>query len=306
MPLPIIYSKKYDIDISEHPWQVNKYKETLKVLLEKGITVRERILYADEAEDEDLLLAHDEDYITRLKEGNLTREEIMRSELPVSPSLVRFFWASVQGTIIACREALEKGAACHVGGGFHHAFPDYGSGFCLINDIAVGMRKMKQEDRINKAMVVDLDVHQGDGTAYIFQDDDSVFTFSMHQENNFPYPKQKSDLDIGLDDDTADKEYLTHLETVLPKIVKLHKPELIVYVAGADPYEGDALGGLALTLGGLKRRDEIVFEEAVKNHIPFVTVFAGGYARDPHDTVKIHSNTIIAANEIHKNIRVTK
>lgn len=292
MSAKFVYSKKYEVEMDGHPWQVNKYRDLQKLVLSNGLARKEDMILVEEASDEDIALVHTPEYIEKLQLGFLTAHELMRTELPFSPELVHLFWAAAEGTSVACREALKHGAAFHLGGGFHHAFADAGTGFCLVNDIAVGLRKTKKEKLWNRAMVVDLDVHQGDGTAKIFENDPTVFTFSMHQENNFPYPKQAGSLDVSLKDGMKDAEYLAELEKHLPKILEAHKPELIVYVAGADGFENDLLGGLKLSIQGLKSRDEAVFREAGKRSIPVAVTLAGGYAENPQDTLKIHLNTI--------------
>lgn len=292
MPVPIVYSENYEIQIPEHPWKIGKYQAVYEKVLSEGLAKKEDILLVDEASEEDLLLAHTWSYIERFRDEDWGCEALLSSELEMTNELARFFWTAAEGTIVACSKALTYGAAAHIGGGFHHAFAGYASGFCVINDIAIGIRKMQKEKRISRALVVDLDVHQGDGTAKIFEGDASVFTFSMHQRDNFPYRKQQSSLDIELENKTGDKDYLTLLEEHLPKIIQSHKPELIIYVAGADPFEHDALGGLSLTMNGLKKRDEFVASQAFSAKIPIVSTFAGGYAANFKDTVQIHANTI--------------
>jgi acetoin utilization deacetylase AcuC-like enzyme len=296
MPVKAVYSERYaHADVGDHPWPVHKYRDVHRKALLSGILSKDEVLIVDQVSGKDLERVHDPDYVRRFVMGELSSADLARAELPYSAELALLFLASAQGTIEACRHALENGAVYHIGGGFHHAFADHGSGFCMLNDIAVGIRKMQADNRIKKALVVDLDVHQGDGTAKIFQKDESVFTFSMHQENNFPYPKQKSTLDVGLDDGTEDAEYLAILKKALPKIIASHKPDLIVYVAGADPYKDDQLGGLALTMEGLAERDRVVYEEASKNKIPIATTLAGGYARNPKETTEIHFITLKAS-----------
>jgi acetoin utilization deacetylase AcuC-like enzyme len=280
------------MDLPDHPWIIGKYKTLYETVLVKELARKEDIIFVNEASEEDLSLVHTWSYLKKFVEEDWGCEEFASSELPMDWKLARFFYTNAEGTIIACREALISGRAVHIGGGHHHAFPGFASGFCPINDIAVGIRKTQKDKRVSRALVVDLDVHQGDGTAKIFEKDSSVFTFSMHQKNNFPYRKQKSNLDVELKDKTGDEEYLSCLEKHLPGIIRDHKPELIVYVAGADSYEGDLLGGLSLSMDGLKRRDEFVVEQATKFKIPIVATLAGGYAKQPDETVQIHLTTI--------------
>jgi acetoin utilization deacetylase AcuC-like enzyme len=204
-------------------------------------------------------------------------------------------WICAGGSILTARLALERGVAVHLGGGFHHAFPDHGEGFCLINDVAIAIRAVQRERLVGRAAVVDLDVHHGNGTAAIFRDDPAVLTFSMHQERNYPALKPPSDLDVGLEDGTGDDAYLALLEKHLPEILARHHPDLVVYLAGADPYESDQLGGLGLTIAGLRRRDELVFERAASARVPVAVCLAGGYAVRTDDTVEIHCNTVRAA-----------
>ena len=201
-------------------------------------------------------------------------------------------WLCAGGTLRTAQAALRDGAAVHLGGGFHHAFPDHGEGFCLIHDVAIAIRMLQRERAIRRALVVDLDVHHGNGTAAIFSGDDTVFTFSMHQQNNYPAWKPPSDLDLGLPDATGDQDYLALLERHLPVILDRHGPDLVVYLAGADPYERDQLGGLALTIDGLRRRDAYVLGTARSRGLPVAVTLAGGYAANERDTVEIHVNTV--------------
>lgn len=225
-------------------------------------------------------------------------ERTRHCELPLNAQITHAYILAAGGTTLASRLALQdSGICCHIGGGFHHAFADHAEGFCYINDIAVAIRVMQKEARIKRAMVIDCDLHQGNGTAHIFLDDPDVFTFSIHQENNYPF-KQRSDLDIGLADNANDDDYLGALNRAVPQIISEHHPELIIYVAGADPYKDDQLGGLRLTMDGLARRDNLVLKNAVNARIPVVTVTAGGYARKLADTVAIHAKTCKTASEL--------
>jgi acetoin utilization deacetylase AcuC-like enzyme len=205
-------------------------------------------------------------------------------------------WLCTGGSILTGRLALESGICVHLGGGFHHAFPDHGEGFCLINDVAIAIRCLMHENAIQRAVVVDCDVHHGNGTAAIFSGDDTVFTFSMHQQHNYPAWKPPGDLDLGLDNGVGDEEYLALLRRHLPAITDAHQPQLAFYLAGADPYRHDQLGGLDLTVDGLRRRDELVLDQFRSAGIPVAITLAGGYAVDPNDTVEIHCNTVRAAS----------
>lgn len=293
----VVYSDEYDVDIGTHVFPTKKYK----LIREKLIT--EKLLSDDDFEsprpssDEDILLVHSKEYVNKLKSGTLSFEEIFRLELPHSRELVHASYICVNGTVKSCGIALEEGVGVHLGGGFHHAFRDHGEGFCVFNDVAIGIKRMIKDGRIKKAMIIDCDLHQGNGTADIFRDDKDVFTFSIHQQNNYPFHKPESDLDIGLDDYTSDKVYLDKLREHIPKIISDFKPQFILYVAGADPYKGDQIGNLALTIDGLKKRDEFIFETAKNFNVPIAVVLAGGYAVNVKDTVTIHFNTVKTALE---------
>jgi acetoin utilization deacetylase AcuC-like enzyme len=241
---------------------------------------------------DDLALVHTPEYLDEVRNGLLTEEDIRTLELPWMPELVDGFRLMTGGTCMAAELALESGTAVHLGGGLHHGFPDHGEGFCLFNDVAVAVRVLQRDSRLRQAAIVDCDVHHGNGTAFIFAADPAVFTFSIHQQRNYPDWKPASDLDIGLPDETTDEEYLTRLAEALPNMIR-SRPQLIVYLAGADPFEGDRLGGLALTLEGLRRRDRLVLDVARAAGIPVVVVLAGGYALLVEDTVQAHVNTVV-------------
>ncbi len=287
------------IDLGEHVFPVEKYRIIYEKLLKMGAK-RESILAPQPATEEDLLLVHTSKYLKKLKGGDLSPSEIMIMEIPFKPQLLGFALLHVGGTILATEIALEEGLAIHVGGGFHHAFPDHGEGFCVIHDVAVAFEKMRQKRKIQKAMVVDCDVHQGNGTAFIFSKRDDVFTLSIHQMDIYPADKPSSDLDIGLWSGDGDEKYLSMLGSHIPRIYGEFEPDLIFYLAGADPYKNDQLGGLNLTLEGLKERDRLVIGGARKLHIPLVILLAGGYAYDVEDTVAIHLNTIKEAQKLRR------
>jgi acetoin utilization deacetylase AcuC-like enzyme len=233
-----------------------------------------------------------------LRTGTLTLSEIMKLEVPYSRELAKAFWLAAGGTILAAQNALRDGFAANIGGGFHHAHAGFGEGFCAIHDVAVAIRRMQHDGAIRKAMVVDTDVHHGNGTAAIFKDDASVFTLSIHQENNYPAYKPPSNVDLAMDDGVEDDEYLEALMPAVRRALDEFKPDMLFYVGGADPFCEDQLGGLKLSKTGLKKRDHQVFEEARKRGIPIVSTLAGGYARRVEDTVQIHINTIVAAREV--------
>jgi len=294
----IVYSQDYYVDIGDHVFPTIKYQLIRQRLISSGVMDEADFIAPETAKDEDVLMAHTRGYLRKLKQGRLSREDVLTLELPYSKTLVKSSLLCCGGTILACMQAMENGVGLHLGGGFHHAFPDHGEGFCVLNDIAIGIRKAQKTAGIKRAMVIDCDLHQGNGTAAIFNGDESVFTFSIHQENNYPFFKPRSSMDIGLPDRTKDTEYLSRLRTEIPKAISGFKPELIVYVAGADPYKNDQIGGLSLTLDGLKGRDEFVFGIAKNYGVPIAVVLAGGYAYKQEDTVEIHYNTIMAGLNI--------
>jgi acetoin utilization deacetylase AcuC-like enzyme len=297
---PFVYSDDYwMIDVGQHVFPVKKYRAVYEHLLLAGIK-KENFHLPLPARDEDLLLVHTPKYLMRLKMGSLTSTEITVLELPFSPELIRFAWLAVGGTVLTARLALEHGLAIHIGGGFHHAFPDHGEGFCVLNDVAVAVEKMRQEGRITRAMIVDCDLHQGNGTAFVFAGKDDTFTFSIHQMDIYPAEKPPGSLDVGLWSGEGDSEYLSALCGHFPRLFREFKPDLVLYLAGADPYEEDKLGSLRLTKEGLRERDRIVIDEARALRIPVAIVLAGGYAVEFEDTVAIHLNTIKVAQRAQK------
>ena len=303
----------------------DKYRRIHDRLLEMGVAGAEDFVTPQLASDQDVLLVHTPAYVQKLKTGTLSAREELEMEVPYSPELVRAFWLAAGGSILAADYALQNHIAFNIGGGFHHAFPDHGEGFCMVHDVAVAIRRMQHDDRITRAMTVDCDVHQGNGTAAIFAGvrvptgplpstsastlspampvkvrnahAGDVFTISLHQENNYPMWKPPSSIDVDLPDGIGDDDYLAWLDNALSSGLRQFDPELICYIAGADPYCEDQLGGLSLTIEGLKRRDELVFHVARARNIPVMVTFAGGYARQIEDTVTIHCNTVIAAIE---------
>ena len=291
----LVYSKDYAVDIGNHVFPTSKYKR-IKDRLSQEESLKERIDYITPkpAPDEDILLAHEKSYLDKLKRGTLTQDEILKLELPYSEDLVRASLVCCGGTTLASRIALDDKLGIHIGGGFHHAFPDHGEGFCVLNDIAVAIRSSMKAGLIKKALILDCDLHQGNGTAAIFSKDPNVYTFSIHQENNYPFFKPNSKLDIGLHDRAGDKEYLAAIYKNVPKIISDFKPNFIMYVAGADPYKDDQIGGLALTKEGLLKRDEFIYNNAIDHGVPIAVVLAGGYAFHEEDTVDIHYNTIMS------------
>jgi acetoin utilization deacetylase AcuC-like enzyme len=295
LPLKLIYDERYDLNLGAHVFPSQKYRLVYERLLQEGIASQEDFLKPMPASDEDILRVHSQDYLYKLKTGSLTRAEVMRMEVPYSTELIEACWLAAGGSILSARRELEESFSANLGGGFHHAYPDHGEGFCVIHDVAVAIRKMQADGAIERAMVVDTDVHQGNGTAAIFGGDETVFTMSIHQEHNYPYPKPPSTVDVNLPDGMGDADYLAILEKYLHRSFDEFSPQLLFYVAGADPYGEDQLGGLALTMEGLARRDALVMGYAQRNQVPTAVTLAGGYARKLDDTVSIHVNTIKAA-----------
>jgi acetoin utilization deacetylase AcuC-like enzyme len=297
LPFNLIYHEGYDLNLGSHVFPSQKFRLIKEKLLADGIAAPEDILAPEPAEDEDVLRVHTPDYVHKLKSGTLSHAEIMRMEVPYSLALVDACWLAAGGSILAGQRALADGRASNIGGGFHHAYPDHGEGFCVLHDVAIAIRRLQFDGAIERAMVVDTDVHQGNGTAAIFAKDETVFTMSIHQENNYPSPKPPSTIDINLPDGIGDADYLAVLEKHLHKAFEEFSPQILFYVGGADPYREDQLGGLALTIPGLKQRDSLVFDYAKRNGAPIVTTLAGGYALHLRDTLQIHVNTILALRD---------
>ena len=310
LPFKLIYSDEYFLPIGSHVFPAEKYKRVRDRLVATNVAEPSDIIAPRPATDEDILLVHTPRYVEKLKTGTLSAREELEMEIPYSPELVQAFWLAAGGSMLAADYALNDGIAISIGGGFHHAFPDHGEGFCMINDIAVAIRRMQRDEKIRTAMTLDCDVHQGNGTAVVFaptsipdlartrKASSDVFTISLHQENNYPAFKPPSSLDMNLPDGMGDAEYLACLGSAISLGLSKFKPELICYVAGADPYFDDQLGGLSLTIEGLKQRDTLVFQLAKAESIPVMVTFAGGYAHKLEDTVTIHANTIVAAKEV--------
>lgn len=298
LPFKVVYHPNYDLNLGLHVFPSQKFRLIQLKLLKDEIAAPADFVLPWEATDEDLLRAHTPEWIEKLRKGTLTASEIMKLEVPYSPELAKAVWLAAGGSILAGQLALRDGFGCNLGGGFHHAYANHGEGFCAINDVAVAIRRLQADGAIKRAMVVDTDVHHGNGTAHIFRDDDSVFTISIHQLNNYPAHKPSSDVDLNMADRVEDDEYLETLMPVVVESLEKFRPEIVFYVGGADPYCEDQLGGLMLTKKGLKERDKRVFAEARKRGVPVATTLAGGYARQVEDTVRIHVNTIVAAREV--------
>jgi acetoin utilization deacetylase AcuC-like enzyme len=325
LPFHLVYSDSYVLPIGTHVFPADKYKRTHDRLLQLNAAEPADFIAPQPARDEDVLLVHTPLYVEKLRKGLLSTREELELEIPYSPELAKAFWLMAGGSILAADYALRDQVSVHIGGGFHHAFADHGEGFCLLHDVAIAIRCLQSQGRIGRALVVDCDVHQGNGTASIFGHGEQepfpkpswsssmfsprreanmktgstrdVFTISLHQENNYPAWKPASSLDVNLPDGTTDDEYLIWLGRSLEKARQEFEPELICYIAGADPYRDDQLGGLALTIEGLKRRDRLVFEYARDLGVPVMVTFAGGYAKNIEDTITIHTNTVLAARD---------
>ena len=291
MATPIVYTPRYQFDLGGHIWPTAKYRLIAERLVAERVVDSESFVAPEMCSWEDLALVHTAEYLDKVRTSTLTDDEIAVLELPWLPGIADGFRLMTGGTCQAAALACDHGRAAHLGGGLHHAFPNHGEGFCLFNDVAIAVRILQRDGRLQRAAVVDCDVHHGNGTAFVFERDPAVFTFSIHQQHNYPFFKPRSDLDIGLDDGAGDDEYLGRLESALPKVMS-SKPELVVYLAGADPFAADRLGGLSLSFEGLRRRDRLVFDAAWNAGVPVCVVLAGGYAADVEDTVEVHVATI--------------
>jgi acetoin utilization deacetylase AcuC-like enzyme len=326
LPFKLVYSDAYYLPIGAHVFPAEKYRRVHDRLIADGVAEAADFLGPEPATDQDILLVHKPEYVHKLKTGTLSPREEMELEVPFSPELVKAFWLAAGGSILAARQCLSDKVCINIGGGFHHAFPDHGEGFCMIHDVAVAIRRLQRDDRIRTATTVDCDVHHGNGTAAIFAGTRTesvplpsvsastlnpmrparmrgahagdVFTISLHQHNNYPAWKPASSIDVDLPDGIGDDEYLAWLDNALSSGLRQFDPDLLCYIAGADPYREDQLGGLDLTIEGLKKRDELVFRVARTRGIPVMVTYAGGYARNLEDTVTIHCNTVIAAKEV--------
>jgi acetoin utilization deacetylase AcuC-like enzyme len=298
LPFKLVYHEDYDLHLGAHVFPSQKYRLVREALLAEGIASSDDFLRPEPIDDADVLRVHDAEYVNKLKTGTLEPYDAMRLEIPAGPKTVRAFWLCAGGTLLAARHARLDGCAANIGGGFHHAFRAHGEGFCMINDVAIAIRRMQSDKLIRTAMVVDTDVHHGNGTAAIFAEDTSVYTLSIHQENNYPSRKPPSNMDLHLPDRITDADYLAIFERGWVQALGDFHPDMVFYVGGADPYLEDQLGGLSLTVEGLQRRDKIVFELCARLEIPVAITLAGGYARHVEDTVRIHCNTICAARDV--------
>ena len=326
LPFKLVYSEKYFLPIGEHVFRADKFRLIRERLLEQGLVDDSDFIAPQPASESDVMLVHSPHYVNKLMEGSLTAREELQMEIPYSPQVVDTFLLHCGGSVLAAERALADGVCINVGGGFHHAFPDHGEGFCMMHDFAVAIRSVQKRKLIQRAMTVDCDVHQGNGTAVIFCASSAhpavlpcdrpvstvphaggemlygtskdVFTISLHQENNYPMVKPRSSIDVNLPDGCDDASYLAWLDHALSSGLRQFSPDLICYVAGADPFREDQLGGLNLSIEGLKQRDEIVYRAARARNIPVMVTLAGGYANRVEDTITIHTNTVIAAAEV--------
>lgn len=292
LPFPCVYDASGQLPLGEHVFPAQKY-QGIAALLEASPTNLEP------ASRELLALVHTPAWTAALIDGTIRYEEVLRLEIPYSKPLIDAFRIHASGSVLAAENCLKHGAAFHIGGGFHHAFPGHGEGFCALHDVAIAIRHCQQQGLIqnapiNNVLVIDTDVHQGNGTAAIFAQDPSVFTFSIHQENNYPAIKPPSDLDVGLEDGLEDQAYLDALEKALETCFAKTQPQLIAYVAGSDPYREDKLGGLNLSIEGMYERDLMVARAATQRGIPIFVTLAGGYAQRFNDTLRLHANTALA------------
>jgi acetoin utilization deacetylase AcuC-like enzyme len=296
MTLKCFYTDHFVLPLpAEHRFPMPKYSRLREQVVEEGIIRPQDLIIPEAATDEQILRAHDADYLEKVTTGTLTAKEIRRIGFPWSPQMVERSRRSSGATIAACRTALIEGLAVNLAGGTHHAFRDHGEGYCVFNDSAIAARAMQAEGRARRLVVLDCDVHQGNGTAAILKGDSTIFTFSIHGEKNFPYHKEQSDLDIELLDGTSDRVYLDMLEEGVQRALALSHADLAIYLAGADPYEWDRLGRLKLTKAGLRQRDELVLELCKARGLPVAITMAGGYARNVDDIADIHAATVRVA-----------
>jgi Deacetylases, including yeast histone deacetylase and acetoin utilization protein len=292
MPLHAWSNARYTFPLPEgHRFPIAKYAMLRERVLAEGIVCPEDMHDPARVSREDLLLVHTPDYIDRFTHGELTRDEVRRLGFPWSQALVERSYRAASGTVEAARHAVRHGLAMNLAGGTHHAFADHGEGFCVFNDVAIAIRALQRDGAIERAAIIDLDVHQGNGTHAIFAGDERVFTFSMHGGRNYPFHKVPGRLDVELDDRTGDEQYLSLLAAALPGVLAKSNPDLVIYLAGADAHEHDKLGRLALSFDGLARRDSFVLEQCREVGLPVTITIAGGYGASIDDTVRVHTAT---------------
>ncbi len=294
--MKVFYSDQFVLPLPEgHRFPMKKYSMLRERVAEGGICGRGELRVPHAVTDEEILRAHDAGYLKKVVSGTLTDKEMRRIGFPWSERMVERSRRASGGTLEACRAALEEGLAANLAGGTHHAFADRGEGFCVLNDSAITARALRSEGHVDKVVVLDTDVHQGNGTAAILKGDPYVFTFSIHGANNFPFHKEVGDLDVGLPDGADDGEYLTALVHGLEEALDKSEADLAIFLAGADPFEGDRLGRLSVTKEGLAERDRLVLKSCRERGLPVAMTMAGGYAREVEDTVEIHFRTVSRA-----------
>jgi len=296
VPVKAFYCDQFVLSLPDgHRFPMEKYRLLRERVLAAGVVAPEDLIVPHAATDEEILRVHDPEYLRRVQSGEMDREEMRRIGFPWSPGMVERSRRSAGGTIEACRAARQGGAAVNLAGGTHHSFRDRGEGYCVFNDAAIAARALQAEGLAERVVVVDCDVHQGNGTAAIFRDDPSVFTFSIHGRNNFPFHKERGDLDVEMPDGAADAEYLAALEAGLEAALAAARADFAIYVSGADPHERDRLGRLKVSRAGLLARDRLVFERCGRRGLPVAVVMAGGYNVDVAETVEIHLQTVAEA-----------
>ncbi len=288
--LPIVHHPAYTAPLPMgHRFPMDKFRRVMQLLLDDCVADPRHIHRPEPASRAWLAAAHDDDYVDAVLTQTVPDDIARRIGLPITEGVAKRSAAANGGTVLTARLALNHGLACNTAGGSHHAFADQGSGFCVFNDVAVAIARLRTESLIERALVVDLDVHQGDGTAKMFESDPAIFTFSMHCRTNFPARKQQSDLDIPLEPDTEDDTYLQHLEDTLPDLLTSHRPDLVFFNAGVDPHLEDKLGRLALSDAGIMRRERYVLETCLRQGIPVAGLLGGGYTPDPERLAHLHT-----------------
>jgi len=295
----IAYHKKYKLKLPKgHRFPMEKYELLPLQLIHEGVSSENDFFLPEYARLKDVLEIHDKEYVLKLINRNLNKSEIRKIGFPLTKELVDREFLITGGTIMGAEKAMKHGISMNIAGGTHHAFSNKGEAFCLLNDQAIAAKYLINKKKINKILIVDLDVHQGNGTASIFKSNNKVFTFSMHGAKNFPFKKEKSDLDIELEDNTSDEKYINKLEEALNQLIKEVNPQFVFYLSGVDVIDTDKLGRLSLSLEGCKKRDQIVFSICKNKKIPIQCSMGGGYSKDIRTIVNAHSNTFKMANEV--------
>jgi acetoin utilization deacetylase AcuC-like enzyme len=300
--MKVFYTDQFVLPLPDgHRFPMAKYTLLRERVFASGLFAPDELCVPDAATDTGLLRVHTAEYVRRVKAGELTEKELRRIGFPWTPEMVERARRSSGATIAAARAALADGLAVNLAGGTHHAFPDHGGGYCIFNDTAIAARAMQAEGRVSRVVIIDCDVHQGDGTAYIFEHDPSVFTFSIHGAKNYPFHKETSDLDVALIDDADDGVYLAALREALPVVLDRARADLAIYLAGADPFREDTFGRMQLSKAGLLERDRFVLESCRARGLPVAITMAGGYAKRVEDTVDIHWQSVQLAKSMMSN-----